>query len=334
MTATEPTTRATIRDVARAAGVSHQTVSRFLRYDGAGMKAATLERIRAAVADLDYRPSLVAQAMRGRRTGRLALVLPSGNAVSSLEVLNGATDAAREQGYDVEVVLLGGGDSDRHNRLRAIAESTLFEGVLCLTPIPAETVASALVPLIVSPDYDAEMRSIGTLAEGSRIGDLLDRLATLGHRDVLHVSGNYRHTSARSRRDEFIASARRLGLTYRVVDGDWTGDAGRSAVLDLPEDRGPTAVVAANDMVAAGAARGARERGWDVPGRLSVTGWDNHPLGEWLSPGLTSVAIDHVRLGRGAMHSLLAAVRKTEHIPDPEPITRIVWRESVGAPPW
>ncbi|SEE86955.1 LacI family DNA-binding transcriptional regulator [Ruania alba] len=326
--------RVTIRDVARAADVSHQTVSRFLKYQGAGMKPATLERIRSAVAELDYRPSLVAQAMRGRRTGRLALVLPSGNAISSLEVLNGATDAARQQGYDVEVVLLGGDDSERDQRLRAIAESTLFEGVLCLTPVPAETWTSAAVPVMVSPDYDAEMRGIGPLADASRIGDFLDRLAELGHRDVLHVSGDYRHTSARSRRDEFIASARRLGLTYRVVDGDWSGEVGRRAVLALPEDSGPTAIVAANDVVAAGAARGALERGWLVPGRLSLTGWDEHLLGEWLSPRLTTVAIDHVRLGTRAMDSLVAAVRGTEHVPDPEPITRIVWRDSVGPPPW
>jgi LacI family transcriptional regulator len=118
-----------------------------------------------------------------------------------------------------------------------------------------------------------------------------------------------------------------------VVDGDWTAESGIRAVEQLDEHDRPTAIIAANDLVASGVIRGARDRGWRVPDDLSVTGWDNVPVGQFLSPSLTTVDIDLERLGSNAMKRLIASVRK-ESDPEPDaPISRIIWRESVGPAP-
>jgi LacI family transcriptional regulator len=118
-----------------------------------------------------------------------------------------------------------------------------------------------------------------------------------------------------------------------VVDGDWSAESGREAVLALPEEGGPTAVIAGNDVVAAGVVRGALERGWSVPGDLSVTGWDNNPVGAYLSPALTTVDVDRERLGADAMERLVATVRGREPEISGAPLNRIVWRESTGPAP-
>ena len=120
--------RPTIRDVARLAGVSHQTVSRHLKHDPtvSPMLAAHIDQ---AVAQLDYRPNLVARAMRNRSTGRLALVLPAGDARSPSEVLAGANDAAQRAGFALEVVTLPPGEL-RGGRVAELADSGLYEAVL------------------------------------------------------------------------------------------------------------------------------------------------------------------------------------------------------------
>ncbi|GAA4989457.1 LacI family DNA-binding transcriptional regulator [Kineococcus glutinatus] len=335
MTSDVGTRRPTIREVARLAGVSHETVARYLRAD-TRIKEASRERIGAAIAELGYRPNLVARAMRNRRTGRLALLLPAGVAISSLEMLAGATDAAGAAGYVVEVVTLGGPAGVRSERVLELADSGLFEGIVSLTPLPAGLLGAGATrtPVLVAPHYDEHMRGIGALADASCVADLVEQLAEQGHTTFLHVSGDYAHTSARNRRQVYLDTIARLGLrSYAVVDCDWDWRRAWRAVLDLPADCGVTAVVGANDKVAAGAVRGALERGWRVPQDLSVTGWDDNPLGAVMPPSITTVAVDHGRLGRAAVSDLLALLREEAPAADERPITRIIWRESTGPAP-
>ncbi|MEV0616578.1 LacI family DNA-binding transcriptional regulator [Nonomuraea sp. NPDC050404] len=325
--------RPTIREVAQLAGVSHQTVSRYLKLDH-GMKEPTRERIRAAIEQLDYRPNLVARAMRNRRTGRLAILLPAGNAISSLELLTGATTAAYEAGYIVEVVTLGAPAGGWPERVLELADSGLFEGILSLTPIALPDRRPGGVPIVVSPGYDDHMRGIGELADASRMAEIIERLAAYGHRRFLHVAGGYEHTSARRRRQVYLDTLDRLGLeSHGVADSGWSPEAARDAVLALPEDSGVTAIIGANDLLAAGAIRGAWERGLRVPADLSVTGWDNNALAAIYPPSLTTVAVEHEKLGRRVLRHLLAALRDEPEPADDGPITHVIWRESTGPAP-
>ncbi|MFJ8955145.1 LacI family DNA-binding transcriptional regulator [Streptomyces sp. NPDC102381] len=328
------TRRPTIREVARLAGVSHQTVSRYLRADTT-VNEALQERIRLAITQLDYRPNLAARAMRNRKTGRLAVLMPSGTAVSSLGMLAGATTAAREAGYDVEVVILGDPMESRARRVLELADYGVFEGILALTPLPSlpERATRGSTPIVVSADYDDQMRSIGELADATTSAEIIESLAAQGHRRFLHLAGAYTHTSAQARRQVYLDTIHRLGLeSYGVVDCDWLAERARRSVLDLPDDCGVTAVIGANDLLAAAAIRGALERGWTVPGDLSVTGWDNNPLGAAMMPSLTTVAVDHERLGRRALGRLLAVVRGEPEPEDDGLITQVVWRESTAPP--
>lgn len=180
--------RPTIRDVARLAGVSHQTVSRHLKHDPtvSPMLAAHIDQ---AVAQLDYRPNLVARAMRNRSTGRLALVLPAGDARSPSEVLAGASEAAQRAGFALEVVTLPPGELSS-GRVAELADSGLYEAVLSLTDLPGggrERLGT--VPIVSAPVYDRKLRGVGPLSEASRMLELVQGLAARGHRELLHQIG-------------------------------------------------------------------------------------------------------------------------------------------------
>lgn len=328
--------RATIVEVAQHARVSHQTVSRYLRADS-GMRESTRERVRAAIEELDYRPNMIARAMRDRRTGRVAIVLPPGAATSSLEVVAGATEAAQEVGYVVEVVTLGGAPETRDPRVLELADCGLYEGIVSLTPLPAveRRAATLPTPVLVDPQYDEALRAIGVLADPGPVIEMIEELARMGHRRFLHAAGDYRHASARNRRDAYSETITRLGLeSVGIIETDWDPMRASQGILALPADCGVTAVIAASDWVAAGVVRGATERGWRIPHDISVTGWDNSQIGSVMPPSLTSVATDNEHVGRMAIRSLLSTlgVEYTD-APADTSLHRVVWRESTGPAP-
>ena len=327
--------RATMIDVATVAGVSHQTVSRYLRFNG-GLKEATKERIDAAIRELHYRPNLVARSMRTRQTGRIAVLVPAQSSFSPARILAGASAVAHDAGFVMEVLSLDGGSEARTQRMLELADSGQVEGILSLAPVlptSGQSLGEAGA-IVVSADYDDEMRGIGELADGSPVAEMIEHLARLGHRRFLHVAGAAQFASARGRRQVYVDTIRRLGLeSFGIHDGDWSADSGIQAAAALPPDSGVTAVIAANDVVAAGFIKGAMERGWRVPDDISVTGWDNNPLGALLAPTLTTVDVDHEKLGRDAMLRLIAALRpEVAHTPTSGSINRIIWRDSVSAP--
>lgn len=323
--------RPTMREVARLAGVSHQTVSRYFKADGT-VHADLRARIGLAVEQLDYRPNLVARAMRNRHTGRLAFLLPHGTAVSSLEMLAGAQDEAHRAGYGVEVFTLDGTSRARAERALELADSGFYEGLLALTALPLDPRrASSGTPIVVTPHYDAHMRSIGELADAQAMAEIVTGLARQGHRRFLHLAGGYEHLSARRRRDVYLETIERLGLTsHAVIDCHWLAQRARQAVVALPADSGVTAVIAANDLLAAGAISGAVARGWRVPQDLSVTGWDNSPVGAAMPPALTTVFVDHDIIGRRVARQLLATLKGETPPEENAPFTEVIWRSSTG----
>ncbi|WP_394553815.1 LacI family DNA-binding transcriptional regulator [Agromyces sp. MMS24-JH15] len=329
--------RPTIMEVAKLAGVSHQTVSRYIRFNS-GVKPETKARLDAAIAELGYRPNLVARSMRTRRTGRLAVLVPELEHNPS-RMLSGASDAAHHAGYSIDVLSVPGGAVARAARIVELADSGQVEGVLSFSPVSADSegrFATAGTAVVVAAEFDDQMRGIGELTDASPVVAIIERLAELGHRRFFHVAGGVEFASARARTQAYLDTVARLGLeSIGVHDGEWSGESGVAAMHALPEasDRRPTAVIAANDLIAAGVLRGAHERGWSVPGDLSVTGWDDDPMGRFLTPTLTTVRIDLELLGRTAMERLISVIRDETPPTTAGPLTRVIWRESTAVAP-
>lgn len=303
--------RPTIWEVAERAGVSHQTVSRFLKNDS-GMKPATRARIERAVAELDYRPNLMARSMRTQRSHRITIVLPELSGFVPIPLLRGASAAAHEAGYMTDVVGLGGGEARRARSVLSLLEARQADGVLSLVPLGglADRQGAGQWPVVVLGEYDDNLQSRGRLADGRPAEEILRHLADQGHRRFLHVAGSQDWASARNRRAVYVEAVERLGLeSYGVVDGDWSVRSGYEAARDLPADSGVTAVLAANDYVALGVLRGFQDRGVRVPEEMSVFGWDDEEFTRYFSPSISTVHIDKEQVGRRSMLSLLALLR-------------------------
>ena len=325
---------ATSRDVARLAGVAQSTVSNVLN-DRQPIAPATRERVLAAMAELNYRPNLAARAMRTRRTGRLAVVLPGVTAVPT-RLLVGASAAAVAGGYSLELHGLPGDQPTRAARLAELVDSNQYEGVLLLSPIAGVTDQKAPdgVVLLTLTTFDQEMRTRDDMTDASPIAAFVERLAAHGHRRFLHVAGPQTYPSARARLEAFTEVTTRLGVeSLGTVIGEWSSQTGLEAIRTLPADvlsehSSPLAVIAGSDTIAVGVVRGAWERGWNVPNQLSVTGWDDREIGRFLGPSLTTVRTDEEGMGRLAVEQVLALIRGEEPPAWAAPTQEIIWRES------
>lgn len=325
--------RPTSRDVARLAGVSQSTVS-FVYTGREGVAAATRERVLRAASELNYRPNLAARSMRTRRTGRLALVIPI-SGFNLVPILEGATSTARDAGYVVEVVTMSHTGADGEDEIEVIIDSGEYEGILSFSPFrprsrPARGTGSAFVSL---SEFDENMHAIGAFSDARPVVEMVEALAGLGHTRFLHIAGPSDYPSAVARRDAYLEAVQRLGLgSVGVVGGNWSGITAGECVAALPEGTPPLAIIAANDVLAAGAIRAAVKRGWSVPEDVSVTGWDDITLSSHFIPSITTVFQDRQRLGVQSMQRLLAAVRGEDAPAAEEGLQRVIWRESTGAP--
>src|SRR5690606_8116907 len=192
--------------------------------------------------------------------------------------------------------------------------------------------AMSVPMLVVKADVDPTFLTVSIdQHQGTTL--LVDHLVSLGHRDILHISGPLDWLDARARERAFHTRARSWGIRERpIVVGDWSADFAYDFARGLNRLPDYTAIFAANDDTAIGLIHGLHERGFDVPGDISVAGFDDVPLARHFLPPLTTVRQDFRALGGAVVEMLRAAIERRE-IPQLTRIpTEIVVRESTAAP--
>jgi LacI family transcriptional regulator len=302
----------TIYDVARAAGVSHQTVARFLRgYEG--IRPATREKVEDALRTLDYRPNLTARSLTTGRSHRIGALTHELDQFGPSKVVQGATAAARDAGFVLDIVTLDmGREESIHEALELLRQQDLA-GIIALSSTDDMTrafeAAQFSVPVVISAEPDDV--ALDRATELSTVGfpALVAHLADLGHTDFWHIAGPASWSAARNRTRAYEAAIAARGLrSAGVLPGDWSARSGYEAVRDLPSLREATAVVAANDQMALGAMLALAERGLAVPEDISVAGVDDIPDAAYFNPPLTTLRVDFAEQGRAAVAALLAQI--------------------------
>ncbi|MDZ5077229.1 LacI family DNA-binding transcriptional regulator [Nesterenkonia sp. HG001] len=330
-----PTGRPTVWQVAERAGVSAQTVSRYLRRDG-GFRTRTAESIEAAITELGYRPNLVARSMRTRLTGVLALVMPPRIQAVPTRSVMAAADVAHQAGFALEITLTEGAPEDRARVVEDLVDSGRVEGVLSfgsISGLASHGPTATSCALHIFDHFDADFRGQGPLADSTLVGGIIEHLAELGHRRFIHLAGPQEWTTAASRRRAYDEAIAALGLTSRgVKECGWSVTSGHQAMTSLL-DLDATAVVSASDHIAIGAIRAAWEAGLSTPEDLSVTGWDDLDVSHALVPSLTTVAVDREAQGRFAMQALLSRVTGRPCPEELQEINELIIRESTGPAP-
>jgi len=309
MTEAQPSVErpATIYDVARVAGVSHATVTRLLK-GYAGIRPDTRDRVATAIRELGYRPNLNARSLTTGRSHRIATLTHEITQVGPNKILEGANMAARDAGYLLDVITLDVHDPAAIRESIDLASQFDLAGVLALSSTDEVTnaveTATFRVPLYLATGTDR--RPTDSSPAGNGLFAVLQHLADLGHRDVVHIAGPHDWVGARNRIREYEGAVVELGLRSRgVVHGDWSARSGYEAIASWPEELPATAIVAANDQTALGVILALNERGYRVPDDGSVTGVDDIPEAAYLLPPLTTVRQDFNAVGVRALELLL-----------------------------
>ena len=333
------TSRATITDVATAAGVSVATVSKVVnqRY---GVAAATIAHVLSVVEELGYESSLVARSLRNHKTNVIGILVADFEPYST-EVLKGAARAVQGSGYEL-VAYSGGGLATRkgswEQRYLSRLGGTLIDGAIVVTPTIIE--ANSEVPVVAIDAHRGMSDSLHTIdadnLEGGRLA--AEHLLGLGHRRIGFISGRQDLESAhqRERGVREALAARGLGLDEALIRcGQFESEPSAIAareLLTLP-DR-PTGIVAANDISAIATLDVAHSLGIRVPEDLSVIGFDNIPESAMTEPTLSTVRQPIQEMGRLGIEVLLALMRgdtpAQRHLSLP---TTLVARQSTGDAP-
>jgi DNA-binding LacI/PurR family transcriptional regulator len=309
-------------DVARLAGVSHQTVSRVLN-ESAHVRPETRARVLEAIRVLDYRPSSVARALATGRSRALGVVSFDTTLYGPASTLFGIERAAHAEGYAVSVVSQESLDADSVVTAVERLRGQGVDGILVIAPQTAATDSLGRLPDDV-PLVAVETGSVAAVpyvAVDQVAGAVMatEHLLGLGHRTVHHIAGPRGWTEA----DERVAGWRQAlaGAGAEVPEplyGDWSAGAGYELGRALAADPAVTAVFAANDQMALGLLRVLHEAGRDVPGSVSVVGFDDLPEAPFFTPPLTTVRQDFNEMGRRSLHlllgDLLAGTRSTKHV--------------------
>lgn len=330
---------ATIRDVAREAGVSVTTVSRVLN-DSGPVKEATRQRIREVAQRLRFAPNTTARNLSTRRTHTIGVLLPDVYGEFFSEVIRGIDQAAQQRGYHV---LISGAHNEPAEVDAAVrAMRGRVDGlILMAAELDGETLARNLpdkVPavLINASDDTAQFDTINIDNFGGATA-VTEHLLQLGHRELAMISGPAGNRDASERERGFRAALAQEGITPaadRIVRGGFTEATGyRAAEQLLAAQPRPTAIFAANDSMAVGALSAARRRGLRVPEDLAVVGFDDVPIAEYVSPALTTVRVSISKLGSCAAERLVECIRahnRQERRHEIQP-TELVVRGSCGA---
>ncbi len=312
---------ATIYDVARLAGVSHQTVSRLLQgYEG--IRPATRERVQAALDELDYRPNLAARSLATSRSRRIGALVYELLEVGPSKTIQGASDAARHAGYLLDIVTLDPGDDTAVEQALGVLRTQDLAGIVAFAPMDllSDRIQRAdfSVPVLLETDVDQAAAATHTSVSDSGMRQIVDHLVGLGHEKLFYISGPLEWWASRNRKAAYEAALAEHGLlSAGTIEGSWSSASGYRAGMELPLDAGVTAVVAANDQMALGLLRALAERGVSVPGDMSVTGFDDTPESAYYQPPLSTVRINYEQQGRALMNTLLVTL-SDDHVAEEE----------------
>ena len=305
----------TIRDVARAAGVSVATVSRAFN-DSGPVHAETRQRIRDVAQAMRYVPNSAARTLTTSKANACGVLLPDLYGEFYSEVIRGIDQTARRHGHHVLVSSSHDDQAELEAAVRAMRGRV--DGLILMLPdVDVHAVAANLpeqlpVVLINAADGDGAFDTISLDNYGGAYA-MVRHLLAQGRERVAIITGGPRNRDARERLRGYSAALWDAGAEWRAdweIVGDFTEAGGYRAgkALVALEPR-PNAVFAANDAMAIGAMSAFREAGLLVPIDIAVGGFDDVPMARYMSPPLTSVHVAISELGVQAMTTLLDAVR-------------------------
>lgn len=330
---------ASIKDVARLAGVSHSTVSRALR-NSPRVNTETIEKIRRIAAESGYRASAVGRSLATRHTHTIGVVVTTITDAFAAEVVSGIEEAAAARDYSI-FLANSGADPDREMRVVHTLEERRVDGIV----VTASRVGALYVPILskmrvpivlLNNQHPSEFAHSVMIANTEASAAATRHLIDLGHRRIAYLGDRNGRQSDTERFAGYRHALDAADLPFEprlVFHGDGNPEGGMEGIahlLALPDP--PTAVFCYDDITAIGALRQIRILGLRVPHDISLIGFDDLPIVRYIDPPLTTVRQPMPQMGRLAMETLLdilAGSRSNHNIKVPG---ELIVRESTLPP--
>ncbi|MFE4833642.1 LacI family DNA-binding transcriptional regulator [Arthrobacter sp. NPDC056691] len=302
--------RATVQDVAKAAGVSVGTVSRVLNGSPA-VSESSRDKVNAAIRQLSYRPLASARDLRRDRTMRVLALAKNLDSLVISEVFRGVGDAAAESGY-VSLIAATAGDLEREQQLVDMLRNGSVDGLVLFSPTMSDddvdAVAEQMSVVQVCEIVDAEAAFGVSIDDRQAAFDITRHLIDTGSRRLAMI-GHRAARSGRLREAGFRQAVADAGLSPELMlfgEGGFGFHAGRRLARELLEaEHLPDAVFCGTDIVAAGCVRELTDAGLRVPDDIAVAGFDDSAQAEMCVPELTTVRQPAYEMGRVAFAELL-----------------------------
>lgn len=336
----------TIRDIAKAAGVSIGTVSNYLN-DPQLVAEETRENIHSKIKELDYHPRAAARSLKSRRTYRIGLVPiispednrsqdPGDNAF--LELLSGLNTFAAENGYDILISSATNNAQELKTYNRLIGEGQV-DGLVLMGIRPQDERLQFLdnkkFPFVAFGRSDVSLNYPFVDIDGATgISTAIHYLVELGHNKIAYITPPEGLMCTRQRWDGYVRGMKECNLPIQkdyVIEGGFNERAGQiftHLLLDLPEP--PTAILTANDICAFGAMRALQNRGLKVGKDVSVIGFDDINLANHSYPTLTTISQPFRKIGISLMQSLFSVISGEKILPQTMVKPELIIRQSTG----
>lgn len=307
--------RANIRDVAARAGVAVKTVSRVLN-GHPYVSADTRERVEAAMQALDFRPSIAARILSGAKSNQVALIYDNHSPYYMFQIQTGCWEYCKQNNIRLLAQPVDVADADVGEQVRGLVSETHVDGIILSSPVTdCEPVLRALdamdIPFVrISPGTNHALTSSVFMDDAQAADDMTTHLINVGHRRIGFIKGHPNHMSSDDRLFGYRRALDRAGIGYEpslVCNGAFDFESGaRAAAYFFCMANRPTAIFAANDDMAAGVLAVAHDQGIDLPGELSVAGFDDTTLARTVWPPLTTIHQPMAELARTAAEILIA----------------------------
>ena len=334
----------TIHEVAALAQVSPMTVSRVIN-GNANVREATREQVMRAVRELGYTPNLAARSLAAAQGTRIALIYTNPSGAYLSELLVGALRGAARTAVQLVVDSWDGYNAEaERNAARALARSVagvLLPPPLCESRAVVNELLSAGVPVVAlaSARFGDDLSHV-RIDDFSASKEMTEYLIGLGHTRIGYIKGHPNQTASARRYEGFQAALAEAGIAADaglVQQGHFTYRSGLEAAEKLlSRKKAPTAIFASNDDMAAAAVSVAHRRGLDVPGDLSVVGYDDTSAATTVWPELTTIRQPIASMSDSAMDILLRSIRRKEKdvhmVVDHVVAHQLVKRDSVAPP--
>ncbi|HEX2129866.1 MAG TPA: LacI family DNA-binding transcriptional regulator [Solirubrobacterales bacterium] len=312
--------RATLKDVAKLAGVHPGTASRALNIETRELvNEATAERVLAAAEELGYRANPIARGLKTSRSYTVGVLIPDLTNPLFPPIVRGIQDRLEEAAY-TPLIANTDNDPDRERVDVEAMRARQVDGLITATArrdhgLPADLEDLPLPVVLVNRGLEDGTRPAVVADDVLGVRLAVEHLAELGHRRIAHLAGPQQLSTGHLRRQGFIRAMEEFGLEadpdlILVGDAFVESEGERLCNELLDRDGKVTAILAGNDLMALGCYDAFVTRGVACPGQISVVGYNDMPFAGWFNPPLTTVALPHYEIGARAAELLLEQLRE------------------------